>query len=195
MLAAGAGTRFGGPKGLARSVDGEPWVARAVRTLRAGGCDPVLVAVGAEADAVSALVPRDAVIVRVADWAEGLSATLRAGLGAWAGGARLGGGACEPGGGSAAGGPASALLVVTVDTPDLPVAAVERMRAHAHEGALAQAVYRGRPGHPVLIGRRHVAGLAASLAGDRGARPHLVAHSALEVECGDLWSGEDVDTR
>lgn len=177
VLAAGAGTRFGGPKGLARA-DGEPWVARAVRTLRTGGCDPVLVAVGAEADAVSALVPSGAVVLRVADWAEGLSASLRAGLGAWAEGA-----------------PASALLIVTVDTPDLPIAAVERMRAHAHEDALAQAVYRGRPGHPVLIGRRHAPGLAASLAGDRGARPYLVAHAALEVECGDLWSGEDVDAR
>ncbi|WP_284231814.1 nucleotidyltransferase family protein [Arenivirga flava] len=212
VLAAGAGTRFGGPKGLAHTPDGEAWVARAVRTLRDGGCDPVLVAVGAEADAVSALVPSDAVIVRAADWAEGLSASLLSGLGAWASGSprksravleagplppRHGTAASdEPGSGAATtGAPASALLIVTVDTPHLPVAAVERMRAHAHEDVLAQAVYRGRPGHPVLIGRRHVAALTAGLAGDRGARPYLVARGALEVECGDLWSGDDLDSR
>lgn len=211
VLAAGAGTRFGGPKGLARTPDGEPWVARAVRTLRAAGCDPVLVTVGAQAEAVAALVPADAEVVRVSGWQEGLAASLRAGLRAWLDGtmsATGGPASAEPVARAADRAPASApsavdasrssarsILVVTVDTPDLPVEAVERMRAHAHDGALAQAVYRGRPGHPVLIGRMHAPAIAVSVTGDHGARPYLVAHDALEVECGDLWSGEDVDAR
>ena len=181
VLAAGAGTRFGGPKGLAHAPDGEPWVARAVRTLRAAGCDPVLVTVGAQAEAVAALAPEYAEIVQVPDWQEGLAASLRTGLRSWLGDAA----------------PASArsILVITVDAPDLPLEAVERMRAHANDAALAQAVYRGRPGHPVLIGRMHAPTIAASVTGDRGARPYLAARGALEVECGDLWSGDDVDAR
>ena len=78
MLAAGAGRRFGGPKALARDPDGTPWIELAVRMLREAGCDRVLVALGASADAARALVPADARPLVVAGWAEGLSASLRA---------------------------------------------------------------------------------------------------------------------
>lgn len=181
VLAAGAGTRFGGPKGLARTSDGEPWVARAVRMLRDGGCEDVLVAVGARADEVAALVPEEASVVAVPRWAEGVSAALRAGI-------------------EAAGAADCGLLAVTpVDTPDAPASALRRLRGVAEagdgSGALVQAVYAGRPGHPVLIGRRHWPDLVAGLRGDRGARPYLVAHAVTEVEAGDLWSGADVDVR
>jgi CTP:molybdopterin cytidylyltransferase MocA len=183
VLAAGAGSRFGGPKGLARTADGEPWVARAVSALREGGCGDVLVAVGAAADEVAALVPPGVTVVRVDDWAEGMSASLRAGLLA----------------GAATG--ADAVLVVTVDTPDLPASAVTRVRERGGSravppvAALVQATYDGRPGHPVLIGRDRIPAVVASLHGDRGARAFIRAHGGMEVDCGDLWSGADVDRR
>jgi CTP:molybdopterin cytidylyltransferase MocA len=60
---------------------------------------------------------------------------------------------------------------------------------------LARAVYAGRPGHPVLVGREHWIELSEFLRGDSGAGEYLTAHHALEVECGDLWSGADVDAR
>jgi len=88
LLAAGAGRRMGGPKALLRHPDGVTWVARAVRVLREGGCDPVLVVVGAQADAVEADVMADGVdgvsVVRAAGWAEGMGASLRSGLDALA---------------------------------------------------------------------------------------------------------------
>jgi CTP:molybdopterin cytidylyltransferase MocA len=68
VLAAGAGTRFGGPKALAREPDGTPWIALAVRMLRAAGCDPVLIALGASADEARPLVPAGAQVVIVPDW-------------------------------------------------------------------------------------------------------------------------------
>jgi CTP:molybdopterin cytidylyltransferase MocA len=176
VLAAGAGSRFGGPKGLARTADGEPWVVRAVRTLRDGGCADVYVTVGAAADEVAAIVPAGVTGVRVPDWEDGLSASLRAGIAAIAAPARI--------------------LVVTVDTPDLPATAVARvLAADESDDALAQATYGGVPGHPVLLGPAHSAAVAASVTGDRGARPYLATHGALEVECGDLWSGTDIDHR
>jgi len=180
VLAAGAGSRFGGPKGLARTTAGEPWVQRAVRMLVAAGCDEVLVAVGARGADVAALVPPSARVVVVDDWADGLAATLRAGLDA------------------AARRRAEVLVVTPVDTPDAPAEAVRRVlrRAGGERAAsvgLARAVYAGRPGHPVLLGRAHWVGVRETLAGDAGAGRYLAAHGAVEVECGDLWSGADVD--
>jgi CTP:molybdopterin cytidylyltransferase MocA len=183
VLAAGAGTRFGGPKGLARTAEGETWVGRAVAMLDAAGCPEILVAVGARADDVAALVPAPARVVVVPDWADGLGATLRAGLDA------------------AASLDVDALVVTPVDTPDAPPSAVVRVLDRARQAAgaptavLARAVYAGRPGHPVVIGRDHWDGVRAGLAGDTGAGRYLTAHHALDVGCGDLWSGHDVDRR
>lgn len=180
VLAAGEGRRFGGPKALARAADGTPWVQVAADMLRDAGCAAVVVALGAAADEAAPLVPAWATVVRVAAWDEGVAASLREGI-------------------TAIAGTEVDLAVVTpVDTPDAPAAAVGRL-LDAVEGeprsALVQALYGGRPGHPVLIGRDHFAGVIASSRGDRGARPYLVAHGGLEVECGDLWSGDDIDHR
>ncbi|HEY5335252.1 MAG TPA: NTP transferase domain-containing protein, partial [Mycobacteriales bacterium] len=47
LLAAGSGSRMGGPKALL-SWRGRPLVEHGIRTLLEGGCDPVVVVVGAE---------------------------------------------------------------------------------------------------------------------------------------------------
>jgi CTP:molybdopterin cytidylyltransferase MocA len=190
VLAAGAGTRYGSPKGLARTADGEPWVAYGVRALREGGCDEVLVVVGARAGEVAALVPDDAWVAEAADWAAGLSASLRAGLRA------AQGAASNDSGPGADHGAFDAVVVLPVDTPDAPASVVQRVIATLRRGApLVQAVYGGVPGHPAAIARSHFAALSAALEGDRGARPYLVTHGVVEVECGDLWSGADIDHR
>ncbi len=179
VLAAGAGSRFGGPKALAREPDGSSWLVRAVRALADGGCAPVLVALGAAPEA-AALLPdglADVVVGPVPDWADGLSASLRASL-------------------AAAGGTgATAAVVIPVDAPALPASAVRRLVAVAAPDALARATYRGEPGHPALIGRGHWCALSAAVSGDRGAARYLTAHRAAAVACDDLWSGEDVDSR
>lgn len=176
VLAAGAGTRFGGPKALARDAGGVPWLHTAVAALRAGGCTEVVVVLGAGADAAEPLVPEGARVVVAADWGAGLSRSLRAGL--------------------AAAADADACVVIPVDTPDLPAAAVARVLAAATEprAALARAVYDGRPGHPVLLGADHLAAVVAEAEGDTGAGPYLARHDAAAIECGDLWSGRDRDT-
>jgi CTP:molybdopterin cytidylyltransferase MocA len=51
------------------------------------------------------------------------------------------------------------------------------------------------PGHPVLLGRDHWAGVIDSATGDQGARTYLSRHEVEFVECGDLASGRDVDVR
>ena len=161
LLAAGAGTRAGGPKALR---DG--WIAAACATLIDGGCSRVVVVLGAAPDAP---IPVDARVTSVLapDWADGLSHSLRAGLDAATG---------------------EAALVTLVDLPGLPVSVVQRVLAA--DGPLRQAVFDGRPGHPVYISGEH---WNLPLSGDRGARDYLVAHAATLVECSDLWHGLDVD--
>src|SRR5437763_9721097 len=89
VLAAGSGSRYGGPKALVR-FGGELLVQRACRLLREGGCDPVLVVLGAQADRVRAaagLPPTGTAAGGVAcvdnpGWAAGIGSSLRAGLAA-----------------------------------------------------------------------------------------------------------------
>lgn len=170
VLAAGAGTRAGGPKALLRMPDGTPWLELACAFLRDSGCDRVVAVLGAQSRIARPLVPNWAEVVVVDEWEAGMSASLRAGLAAAAGGAAL---------------------VTLVDLPALPAAVGRRVMAAS--GALRQAVFGGEPGHPVYIAAEHVDAAAASLTGDRGARRYLVEHGVVEVECGDLWDGGDRD--
>ena len=183
LLAAGAGRRMGGPKALLRDADGVPLLDRSVRSLLAGGCEAVTVVLGAaEAEARALLHDlgwsgADRVdAVRAADWAEGMGASLRAGLAALEGT------------------PAIGVLVSLVDLPDVDARVVRRvLDAASGTSTLARASYGGEPGHPVLIGRDHWPGVASSAEGDRGARGYLEQHVVTLCECGDLATGRDLD--
>jgi CTP:molybdopterin cytidylyltransferase MocA len=178
LLAAGAGTRMGRPKALVVDDDGTSWLARGVETLRAGGCDEVVVVLGAAVDEARVLVPDDVAVVVAADWEEGMSASLRAGLE------------------HLEGNDADAAVVSLVDLPDVTAAVVRRvLAAGAEPAALIRTTYGGRPGHPVVLGREHWFGVRAAAVGDRGARDYLADHDPVEVECGDLATGADVDSR
>jgi CTP:molybdopterin cytidylyltransferase MocA len=193
LLAAGAGSRMGMPKALVADEHG-PWLRRGVRALLEGGCAAVTVVLGAAVDdalpllrqapdpsgrdtaqgASADLVRRVSVAV-AADWAEGMSASLRAGLGA-----------LEDT-------DADSALVHLVDLPDVGPDVVQRVIAAG--APLARASYDGVPGHPVLIGRAHWAPIVATATGDSGARDYLRTHDTVLVECGDLATGVDVDRR
>ncbi len=176
LLAAGAGTRMGRPKALIVDADGTSWLARGIAALIEGGCDDVTVVLGAAADEARARVPEGVTVVVADDWAEGMSASLRVGLT------------------SLEGTDADAALVSLVDLPDVDKTVVERvLAAGADERALIRATYDGRPGHPVVLGREHWFGVRAAAVGDRGARDYLANHALVEVECGDLATGLDVD--
>jgi CTP:molybdopterin cytidylyltransferase MocA len=173
LLAAGAGRRFGTPKALV-SLGGKLFVDSAAELLKAAGCDPVVVVLGAKADEVRALACLDGVtVVDNPHWESGMGSSLRTGLHAI--------------------GIADAVLVLPVDTPGVTVAALHRLMNLAEPEALARAVYDGVVGHPVLIGSDHFAGVIASAAGDQGARDYLKANTVHHVECADVADGADVD--
>lgn len=176
VLAAGAGSRMGMPKALKVDPDGTSWLRRAVDLVRAGGCAQVYVVLGARANEAEAHVnDLDVSVVVASDWAEGMSASLRAGLDALATTS------------------ADAALVMLVDLPDVRADVVQRLLSGVGPDSLRRAAYAGRPGHPAVIGRDHWAGVLASTVGDQGARPYFAATPHELVECGDLAEGHDVD--
>lgn len=186
LLAAGGGRRLGGrPKALL-SHRGRPLVEHAAEALRAGGCGPVHVVVGADAERVRAEARLGAcVVVDNPRWADGMSTSLRAGLASLA---------------AAGPGPAAA-VVALVDQPGVGAEAVARVVAAARAGddllsALVSAAYGERRGHPVLIGASRWPAVAAGASGDHGARAYLRAHAqqTLLVDCTDIADPADIDT-
>lgn len=175
VLAAGAGTRYGGVKQLAR-IDGRTLVERAVAVMAAGPVDRVVVVLGAEAERIQAETDLDGADVVVAsDWSEGIAASLRAGLGMLREGTE-------------------AIVITLADQPGVGTAAIAAVleRLDGPEPA-ARATYDGAPGHPVAVKSELYDELAA-LAGDDGARDLLARAGVATVDCADLADGRDVDT-
>nr|NLI48877.1 NTP transferase domain-containing protein [Propionibacterium sp.] len=181
VLAAGAGRRMGGPKALIGPLatpDAIP-LARVCAWVHEAGCPQVIAVVGAEAPRVRAeLAPQPwLALAEASDWNTGMGASLRAGLAA------------------ARRTAATAALVTLVDLPDVRTAICAHVLAAcgADPGTLGRAAYRGRPGHPVVIGRDHWDAVAAAAVGDRGARDYFARTPHRLVECGHLGTGADAD--
>lgn len=170
ILAAGAGTRFGDrPKQLA-DLHGRPLLEWAVAAQSAvPAIERIVVVLGSRADEVLAGVDlMDAEPVVCGDWERGQAASLRCGVDALAG--------------------ARKVIVTLGDAPLITAQVVAMM---VDQPPRSRAVYEGRPGHPVVLGRREIAAVQ-SLAGDRGAGALL--RGGREIEAGHLCSGRDVDT-
>ena len=176
ILAAGAGRRYGGPKALV-TFQGSLLVQRAAETLAEAGCAPIVVVVGAEAQRVRAAAP-GLDYADNPDWATGMASSLRAGLAALRDS------------------PAEAAVVLLVDMPGVTPAAVRRITADTTPQSLVMGGYGDRRGHPVLLGRDHWAGVAATASGDRGARDYLRAHDdqVRVVPVADVADDVDLDT-
>lgn len=185
VLAAGAGARFGGPKLLAPYGEGVLLDAALAAALGAP-VETVSVVLGAEAAAVGAAARSFAArsgnaarlrLVTAADHAEGLAASLRAGVAALPADAR-------------------AALVFLGDMPAVPPAVLEPLVQALESGAdAAVPVFEGRRGHPAGFAAALLPVLGA-LTGDAGARRLLEALGSrvVEVAAPDAGVLLDVDT-
>jgi CTP:molybdopterin cytidylyltransferase MocA len=169
ILAGGDGSRFGPESKLVQELGGRPLLEYAIDAMTAvATIDRVVVVLGAYADVVQARVRFGSAEAVVCEhWSRGMSETLRFGLNAL--------------------GPADLVVVTLGDSPTVTTSVIERL-VSAPPGS--RAVYRGRPGHPVVLGPSELEGLR-SVAGDEGARGLL---NGPLIECSDLCSGVDVDT-
>jgi CTP:molybdopterin cytidylyltransferase MocA len=170
VLAAGAGTRFGESSKLLAELRGRPLVEHAIAAVTAvPELERVVVVLGSRCEELLTAVDFGrAEPVVCADWEAGQSASLRCGL------------AVVP--------EAERVIVTLGDEPALVPAVIARFLGQAGG---ARAVYDGRPGHPVVLGREQLAAVRA-LRGDQGARSLL--QGGPQIECSDLCRPHDVDT-
>ena len=174
VLAAGEGSRFGGPKQLAE-LDGRPLVEHVLGTAAAvPALERVVLVLGARAEEVRSRIDLHGAEVAVCEsWAEGQAESLKTGLRA-----------IED---------LDAAVILLGDQPGITPAAIEAVLAHFDGTRPLRAVYDGSPGHPVLL-TRELMRRSMELTGDAGARELLEDARALRVEVGHLCRPVDVDT-
>ncbi len=180
VLAAGAGSRFGGGKLLA-ALEGRPVLQHVLDRLAAAGIEDVVVVLGDDAAAVEGAIEwRGERRVRNPDPGRGLSSSVRIGF-------------------EGIGGGPSAALVVLGDQPRVPVDAIRAVLDAPDDPTRPITVPRypddaGR--NPVLVERAGF-GLIAEATGDRGLGPVIAAHPehVREVSIGVPGGNPDVDTR
>ncbi len=179
VLAAGAGTRFGGGK-LRAPYAGRPLIASAVAAACASPAASVTVVTGADpevAEAARCDCGRPLLVVQALDWSEGMAASLRAGF-------------------SSASANAAGVFVFLGDMPRVPHDVAGRLAEALAGGAQAAApVHGGRRGHPVLVGPV-LAAAVTKLAGDEGLNAVLegLGDKLALVETDDDGVLFDVDT-
>jgi len=162
ILAAGESARLGRPKQLL-PYRGRTLLRHVVECAAAGGCDPVLVVLGARADELlgelegtaAHHVPNDA-------WRQGIGSSVRAGVAAvrrqWP--------------------DASAVLLLTCDQPRITADLVRRIgeRFDRSDARIIACEYAGTVGVPALFDRSLFPELLA-LSGSTGAKPVLEVHA------------------
>lgn len=188
VLAAGAGTRFGGGK-VRALLEGRPLVAHVLAAGRAAGLERLVLVLGRDAaDVWAALLAADpgalsGVLVAVNPSPErGLATSVRLGLAAATA-------APAPGG----------VLVLLGDQPRVRPAVIEALTAAARQApadalAIVPAYDRGGAPNPVLLLPAGWAAVA-SLEGDRGFGPLLAAAAERVVRVPVGGTNPDVDTR
>ena len=180
VLAAGAGSRFGGGKLLAQ-YRGAPLLHAALAAARAAPGGEITVVTGADGEAVAAAVAAFDPTIRLVhapDHAEGMAASLRTGI-------------------ASLGPDVEAAFVFLGDMPRVPHAVLAPLAEAVAAGAPAAApVFQGRRGNPVVLSRA-LFGEVAQLRGDVGARPILqrLGAQVARVEADDDGVLFDVDER
>ena len=180
VLAAGQSRRMGATNKLTAEIDGVPMVRQVCDTALASKAEGLIVVTGHERDAVrQALSTVDATFVHNPAYADGLSASLCAGLGAvpesWDG-----------------------VVVCLGDMPRVTPEDLNRLIAAFNpvEGrAICVPTHHGKRGNPVLWGRQFFDEIR-SVAGDVGAR-HLIGaypEAVSEVEMPSDAVLHDIDT-
>ena len=174
MLAAGAGTRFGGPKAVAELRPGERFLDVVVRTAADAEADPIIAVVQR-----GMRVPPPARATEVRDPEAEQISSLRLGL------AQL------------ANSPVGGTLVWPVDHPFVTLRTVLAIiDAHQRTGApIVVPAHAGRRGHPVYFARATWRELMTVAEGGARTVVHAYGDRVLAVETPDAGVLRDIDTQ
>jgi molybdenum cofactor cytidylyltransferase len=177
LLAAGAGSRFGGEKLLHPLEDGVAIAAHAARNLLSATPDVIAVVRWGDFPLYDMLEQEGCQVTMFQGAARGMGASLAHGVAQARG--------------------ADGWLVALADMPRIAPATTRRIRAALEEGALVAApVRKGERGHPVGFGAALRDELLA-LDGDQGARAVVERHrdKVKLVECDDPGISYDIDRK
>jgi molybdenum cofactor cytidylyltransferase len=180
VLAAGQSRRMGSINKLLAEIDGKAMLWRVADAVLASKASSAVAVLGHEAAKVrAALGERNIATVENADYADGLSTSLRRGL-------------------AALPDDIDGVLVCLGDMPRVTAGHIDKLIAAFNplEGrAICVPTYQGKRGNPVLWGRRFFPEMA-DVAGDVGARHLIGEHGDLvgEVEMGTEGVLIDIDT-
>ena len=158
ILAAGASTRMGTPKQLLE-LDARPLVVHAVEAALASPAWPVVVVLGAHAERIRPVLARHPVLIAENPaWAEGMAASIRAGMTTLRQFSQK----------------LDAALVALCDQPAFSADVIAELVSaqHASGRTIVAERYGGHQGEPALFLREHFSALAA-LTGEEGARALL----------------------
>jgi molybdenum cofactor cytidylyltransferase len=179
VLAAGKSSRMGSNKLLAE-LGGKPLVVHSVEKLKLSTVQNVVVVTGNGAEQVKeALRPLNVDMVHNEHFAEGLSTSLKCGLGAIPA-------------------DADAALICLGDMPLVDAQTIDRLissfSVNDHR-TICVPTFNSVRGNPVLWGRQHFSGLL-DISGDQGGRllMEALADEVVEVECQTNAVLVDVDT-
>lgn len=161
VLAAGQARRFGADKRRARLDDGRGMLETTLQVAVSVFSEVVLVLRPQDRPS-DFLLPPGVQLVYAADAERGLGASLAAGAAAI--GDR----------------PARAIAVLLGDMPWVATSTLARLADAATTETIVQPQHQGRPGHPVLFGRRFWPQLC-TLDGDQGARALIAQHPTAHV--------------
>jgi molybdenum cofactor cytidylyltransferase len=167
VLAAGFGKRFGGKKLVSRYAD-SLLIAGALAAAKAAPARSVRVVVGADPAVADAARKAGVLVVEAADYADGLSASLKAGI------------ASLPN-------DCAGVFVFLGDMPRIPHGVLQPLADAVRAGAVAaQPMHNGQRGHPALISRALFPQIM-TLTGDAGAGRLLadLGNQVVLVEAGD----------
>ena len=180
VLAAGAGSRFGGGKLLA-TLEGRPILQHVLDRVAAAGAEPVVVVLGSDADAVEAAIEwHGERRIRNDDPSRGLSSSLRLGV-------------------DALDASVDGALIVLGDQPSVPARALRALLEAPADPArpIVVPVYDNDGGRNPVRMDRLAFGIVREATGDRGLGPIIAAHPALvrEIPIRVEGGNPDVDTR
>lgn len=177
LLAAGAGSRFGGGKLLHPLDDGVAIAAHAARHLLAAGLEVTAVVRPGDFPVAELLEQEGCMVTVCAEAAQGMGVSLAHGV--------------------AATRDAGGWVVALADMPRIRPETIARVVQALGAGAeIAAPSYQGDRGHPVGFGKRFLHDLQG-LSGDSGARPIVQRNQALVrlIDCDDPGVLLDIDRR
>ena len=175
ILAAGASSRLGRPKQL-EQFEGESLLRRTARVALEGGCEPVLVVLGANADVSCAeIVDLPVRVLHHEQWSTGMASTISCGVAA-----------LPPN--------AEGAILLVCDQPHLSAALLQDLLARrGAPNTIIASRYADTVGVPALFERVHFTELI-ELSGDVGAKSLFAKHANATTVVNFPRGAVDIDS-